>query len=103
MAKNPNNILLLLQAPSSGPHEVRNCLEAAVPEKEAKILRKGRAATGAHLINTRPFKRAIVRFSGMRSCGDIHVLNFLINFFEKRPGQLGLKRLCFLSPHRAPN
>ena len=25
----------------SGPHEVRNCRKAAVPEKEAKILEKG--------------------------------------------------------------
>ena len=27
--------------PRSGPHEERNCREAAVPEKEAKILEKG--------------------------------------------------------------
>ena len=27
--------------PRSGPHEVRNCREAAVPEKETKILEKG--------------------------------------------------------------
>ena len=40
-ATNPNNILLLLQA--LGPHE------AAIPEKETKILKEGRAATGAHL------------------------------------------------------
>ena len=43
--------------------------------------------------NTRPFKRAIVRFSGTRSCGDINYLKFLIRIFEnlqKRPGQLGL-------------
>ena len=33
-ATNPNNILLLLQAP------VRNCREAAVPEKETKILKE---------------------------------------------------------------
>ena len=26
---------------SSGPHEVRNCREAAVPEKETKILKEG--------------------------------------------------------------
>ena len=37
-ATNPNNILLLLQAPRSGPHEVRNSREAAVPEKETNIL-----------------------------------------------------------------
>ena len=27
--------------PRSGPHEVRNCREAAVPEKETKILKEG--------------------------------------------------------------
>ena len=27
--------------PSSGPHEVRNSREAAVPEKESKILKEG--------------------------------------------------------------
>ena len=27
--------------PRSGPHELRNCREAAVPEKETKILEKG--------------------------------------------------------------
>ena len=27
--------------PRSGPHKVRNCREAAVPEKEPKILEKG--------------------------------------------------------------
>ena len=32
--------------PRSGPHEVRNCREATVPEEQIKIL-KGRAATGA--------------------------------------------------------
>ena len=45
--------------------------------------------------NIRPFKRAIVRFSGPRSCGDIDKLNFLIQFFEKwqkRPGRLGLNK-----------
>ena len=35
--------------PHSGPHEVRNGREAAVPEKETKILKEGGAATGAHL------------------------------------------------------
>ena len=43
--------------------------------------------------NPIPFKRAIVRFSGTRSCGDIE-LKFLIRIFEnfqKRPGQLGLE------------
>ena len=42
----------------------------------------GRAATGARLTkmkaNTRPFNRVIVHFSGMRSCGDINDLKFLI-------------------------
>ena len=41
--------------------------------------------------NTRPFKRALVHFSGMRSCGDN--LKFLIRFYEnleKRRVQLGL-------------
>ena len=33
--------MLLLQAPHSGPPEVRNSREAAVPEKETKILKEG--------------------------------------------------------------
>ena len=37
-ANDPNNILLLLQAP-----EVRNGREAAVPEKETEILKEGGA------------------------------------------------------------
>ena len=40
-ATNPNNILLLLQAPRSGPHVVQKCREAEIPEKETKILEKG--------------------------------------------------------------
>ena len=55
--------------------------EAAIPEKETKILKNGP--------NTRPSKRVIVflfllasYFSGMRSGGDINDLKFLIRFFE---------------------
>ena len=32
--------------------------------------------------HTRPFKRALVGFSGTRSCGDIDNINFLIHFLE---------------------
>ena len=39
----PNLIHLPNKPPHSGPHEVRNCRDAAVPEKETKILE------GAHL------------------------------------------------------
>ena len=40
----------------SGPHEVRNCREAAVPEKGITILKEGCAATRAHLtkMNAQP-------------------------------------------------
>ena len=44
--------------------------------------------------NIRPFKRAIDRSSGTRSCGDIDDWTFFGRFFEnfkKRPGQLGLR------------
>ena len=62
--------------PRSGPHEVRNCREAAVPEKEPKILEKGaRGDRSSPEQNESPrpklFKRTIVRFPGTRSCGDI--------------------------------
>ena len=85
------------ESPRSEPHEVRNCRETAVPEKETKILEKGAHSDRAHLAkgkpSTRPFKRALVRFSGTLSCEDFKIQKFSIKFCEnlqKHPGQLGL-------------
>ena len=87
--------------PCSGQHEVRNCREATVSEKQTKILGEGGgAATGAHLTKIKAqyqtFQTRYSSFSGARSCGDIDNLNFLIHFFEKlqkRLGRLRLKRI----------
>ena len=52
----------------SGPHEVRNCREAAVPKKNRlKNRRKGRAATGAHLTKMKAqYQTFQTRYSSFR-------------------------------------
>ena len=59
------------------PSVERDSREAAGPGKETKIVKNGRAVTGAaHLTKMKAqyqtFKRVIVHFSGTRSCGDIN-------------------------------
>ena len=57
----------------------------------------GHATTGAHLTekpDTKPFKRFVVYFSSMRSCGDINGLKFVTRFFSKfakMPGPIMVK------------
>ena len=64
---------------------------AAVPEQVTKILKKARQQ---ELIkpnrkpNIRPFKRAIIHFFGMRSCGDSSDWK-IFPYSQKLPCQLG--------------
>ena len=81
--QNPMIFCCYCKPSRSGPHKVRNCPEAAVPE-EYKILKEGaRGDRGSPDQNESPIpdlSNALVRFSGTRSCGDIDDINFLTNF-----------------------
>ena len=96
-ATNPNNILLLLQAPRAADRT--KCGTAAkrrYRKKKLNISRSGCAATGAHRSKRKAqyqtFKRAIVRFSGTRSCGDIIFLKFFRKL-SRTPRSIRVKKL----------
>ena len=51
---------------------------------KTEVLSNGARGDRGHLTKLKagPFKRAIVRFSGTCSCGDINDLKFVFRFFE---------------------
>ena len=94
--------------PRSGPHEVRNCREAAVPERETKILKEGaHSDRGSPDQNERPISdlsNTLYFVPLVRVVVEILMIEiFFSKFFEnfqKRPGRLGLKNIHFLLRHQ---
>ena len=80
----------------NGLYEVRNCREAAVPEKETKILEKEtRGDKGSPEQNESPIpdlSNALWFVSLVRVVVEILILKKFYSIFskKKRPGQLGL-------------